>query len=101
MKSIVLIAFLTSLLLYGDDAPGTALSGKGKFVFGQVSTFGSSKFLLNTDTGELWNMQRDDTNTSILVRVYFDCIFKELKSAYCSLPVTYQEEEIKIKFGKK
>jgi hypothetical protein len=101
VKSIVLLALLTSLLLYGDDAPGTALSGKGKFVFGQVSSFARGQYMLNTETGELWNIQRDDNNISVLQRIFFSCIDKDYKSQYCFSPVLSKEEDLKIKFGKK
>lgn len=102
MKKFLLMSFLTSSLIYGDNISGAVLAGKGKFVFGQLSEYGSSKYMLNTETGELWNIQRDDANTSILARVYFDCYNLKLgKDAHCSLPVDLIEDEVKIKFGKK
>jgi hypothetical protein len=57
--------------------------------------------MLNTETGELWNIQRDDNNISVLQRIFFSCIDKDYKSQYCFSPVLSKEEDLKIKFGKK
>ena len=51
-----LMAAATSSL--ATDVPGSALSAPGgRFVYGQVSSARSDQYLLDTQTGRLWQMQ--------------------------------------------
>jgi hypothetical protein len=47
-----------STCAFGADTPGTALSAPGgRFVFGQISSGRVDQYLLDTQTGKVWQMQ--------------------------------------------
>ena len=53
--SILLAALLLPATTYAENPTGTSLSAPGgRFVFGQISTLGRDQFMLDTQTGRLW-----------------------------------------------
>lgn len=59
--ALALIGLVTLPVFHANAQPvpsGTSLaSGSGRFVYGQVSNFRRDQFMLDTQTGKLWQLQ--------------------------------------------
>jgi len=78
MKRLLIIAVMAtaifvsqiSLAQDSEESPNGVLSSAGnRFVFGQISTFGRDKFMLDTETGRLWQLAVDANKNRLLQNV--------------------------------
>lgn len=51
------------------------LSGSGRFVFGQISSYRSDQYLIDTETGRVWNLVQDDQKAKVLQPIPFSAFF--------------------------
>lgn len=66
----VIFASHISLAQNSEGHPHGILSSAGKrFVFGQISLFGRDRFMLDTETGRLWQFVVDDKQNYLLQSV--------------------------------
>lgn len=54
MKKIGAVLLLLTGLAFAE--PGTTLGGSGRYTFGQISSFRSDQYMLDTQTGRVWKM---------------------------------------------
>lgn len=74
-KTIPLVFFIMlSIAAFSQDSVVGVLSSQGgRYVFGQISRMREDQFMLDTQTGQLWQMMLVGTNKAIrLCPVYYD-----------------------------
>ena len=89
MKKIVLVlALFFAVSIVADTYPtGTALSSTtGRYVFGQISDYQRDKFMLDTKTGALWHVVKDDYNSTLLEPIYYVNIMPNGKTKFELIP---------------
>lgn len=63
------------ILLLDILSAGVLSSGNGRYVLGQISEFRADRFLLDTETGRVWQIVRTEDNNTVFSRVPFDDSF--------------------------
>ena len=97
MKNLVLSSlFLISCFAYANEPvevipPQHKVLGSenGRFVFGQVSSYRSDQYLLDTHTGRMWQIVENKEKQSVLQPVPIKQLFGE--EAYIPEPVERDE----------
>lgn len=99
MKKIIILAFIF-MSLYAEQK-AVLSSPSGKFVLGQISDFRKDQFLLNTQTGEIWQLVIDRNDSLKLSRVLYNCFKKgTYDDAFCVSPVMFREDDNVLKNNK-
>lgn len=98
MKRIIvgLTSFLVASIAFAEPVevkpPQTKVLGtsSGRYVFGQISDFRSDQFLLDTETGRLWQLVIDDKKNKKMQPVPIIQLFGE--EAYVPEPIENDEQ---------
>ena len=71
-KCLLLCAFF--FLISGVSFAGSLSTDNGRFVFGQISEFRQDQFMLDTETGRLWeviNIKKESGDERVLMQVWY------------------------------
>jgi hypothetical protein len=95
MKTKLIILSALLFLLVGEIAnaqaisqPAVLSSSGGRYVFGQISSVRADQYMLDTQTGRLWQIAVDTNNAPILQAVPYKSVSGNLNL----VPQTPQEE---------
>ena len=79
--------FLTKLVFTDGNNKGNTLSSQsGRYVFGQVSEMARDQYLLDTQTGRMWNIKQSTEGGEVLVPIMFTIPGSE---NYSNVPIAY------------
>lgn len=61
MKKLVLLVVLVGIVFGGQLS-----SQGGRFVLGQISNYRADQYLLDTQTGQVWQIAKEEDNSTVL-----------------------------------
>ena len=73
MKKIIFLIFVLFLSVGSVSASQTVQVNNGRYIIYQNSQFRGDQFLLDTQTGKVWNLVKDKDGVTVWEQMLFDC----------------------------